>query len=51
MRAGRAITQEETIRDRADNHRDRKCRETDDTRDRGCGYYRTLYEVNCNTVH
>jgi len=26
-------TQKETIRDRADNHRDRKCRETEDTRD------------------
>ncbi|TNN49012.1 hypothetical protein EYF80_040774 [Liparis tanakae] len=26
MRAGLAITQEETIRTRADNHRDRKCR-------------------------
>jgi len=34
MRAGPATTQEETIRTRADNHRDRKCRETDDTRDR-----------------
>jgi len=34
MRAGLAITQEETIRNRADNHRDRKCRETEDTRDR-----------------
>jgi len=34
MRAGLAITQEETIRDKADNHRDRKCRETEDTRDR-----------------
>jgi len=33
-RAGLAITQEETIRDRADNHRDRKCRETEATRDR-----------------
>jgi len=28
MRAGLAITQEESIRDRAANHRDRKCRET-----------------------
>jgi len=34
MRAGLAITQEETIRNRADNHRDRKCRETENTRDR-----------------
>jgi len=34
MRAGLAITQEETIRTRADKHRDRKCRETEDTRDR-----------------
>jgi len=33
MRAGLAITQVETIRNRADDHRDRKCRETDDTRD------------------
>jgi len=33
MRAGLAITQEETIRNRADNHRDRKCRETEDPRD------------------
>jgi len=33
MRAGLAITQVETIRDRADDHRDRKCRETEDTRD------------------
>jgi len=32
MRAGLAITQLETIRTRADNHRDRKCRETEDTR-------------------
>jgi len=32
MRAGLAITQVETIRNRADNHRDRKCRETEDTR-------------------
>jgi len=32
IRAGLAITQKETIRDRADNHRDRKCRETDDSR-------------------
>jgi len=31
---GLAITQEETIRNRADDHRDRKCRETEDTRDR-----------------
>jgi len=28
-------TQVETIRDRAANHRDRKCRETEDTRDGG----------------
>jgi len=34
MRAGLAITQEEPIRNRADDHRDRKCRETEDTRDR-----------------
>jgi len=33
MRAGLAITQEEPIRNRADDHRDRKCRETEDTRD------------------
>jgi len=33
MRAGLVITQEETIRDRKDNHRDRKCMETEDTRD------------------
>jgi len=30
MRAGLAITQVETIRNRAGNHRDRKCRETED---------------------
>jgi len=34
MRAGLAITQVETTRNRADDHRDRKCRETEDTRDR-----------------
>jgi len=34
MRAGLAITQEEPISNRADNPRDRKCRETDDMRDR-----------------
>jgi len=34
IRAGLAITQKETIRDRADSHRDRKCSETEDTRDR-----------------
>jgi len=28
-------TREETIRVRADAHRDRKCRETEDTRDEG----------------
>jgi len=33
MRAELAITQVETIMDRAENHRDRKCRETEDTRD------------------
>jgi len=32
MRAGKAITQVKTIRTTADNHRDRKCRETDDMR-------------------
>jgi len=34
MRAGLAITQVEPIRTRADSHRDRKCRETEKTRDR-----------------
>jgi len=34
MRAELAITQEETISNRAANHRDRKCKETEDTRDR-----------------
>jgi len=34
MRARIAITQVETIRTRADDQRDRKCRETDDTRDK-----------------
>jgi len=34
MRAGLAITQKETIRNRTDKHRDGKCRETEDTRDR-----------------
>jgi len=34
MRAGLAITQKKTIRDRTDNHRHRKCSQTDDTRDR-----------------
>jgi len=34
MRAGLAITQVETIRNRADNYRDRKGRETEDTKDR-----------------
>ncbi|TNN61478.1 Arf-GAP with Rho-GAP domain, ANK repeat and PH domain-containing protein 1 [Liparis tanakae] len=37
MRAEPAITQEETIRTRADNHRDRKCRETE-TRETGGVY-------------
>jgi len=32
MRTGSAITQEETIRNRADNYRDRKCRETEHER-------------------
>jgi len=34
MRAWLAITQVETIRSRADNHRGKTCRETDDTRDK-----------------
>jgi len=34
LRAGLAITQVETIRDRAGNHRDRKSRETENMRDR-----------------
>jgi len=34
MRAGLAITQEETTRNRADNHRERKCRETDSVRNK-----------------
>jgi len=33
-RAGLTITQEETMRTTADSHRDRKCRETEDERDR-----------------
>jgi len=35
MRAGLAITQVETIRNRAANHRDRKCRETERHERRG----------------
>jgi len=33
MWAGLAITPEEPIRNRGDDHGDRKCRETEDTRD------------------
>jgi len=40
LRAGLAITQEETFR----NHRDRKCRETDDTRDED-------FKIRRDTIH